>query len=283
MRPFFEQCVDSYLTLSNKTKSDLTPAKTPFLDESKLDPCTKEGLLQPIACKVLMKILYGARLARFDLLRPIAALATKITKWNTNCDRMLHRLVCYINSSLDYKLKGYIGDKPDSINLTLYSDADFAGCIETAKSTSGVFIALTGPNTFFPLNAISKKQSCVSHSTPEAEIVAADLAIRTEGLPALQLWDMVFERSVKLKFQEDNQATIQILKAAKNPALRHLSRTHRVNISWLCEVFKDLKEVELVYCKSDEQAADILTKAFTNPIKWQAALDLIGIKNVPHV
>ena len=36
----------------------------------------------------------------------------------------------------------------------------------------------------FPLNAISKKQSCVSHSTPEAEIVAADLAIRTEGLPA---------------------------------------------------------------------------------------------------
>ena len=36
---------------------------------------TKEGLLQPIACKVLMKILYGARLARFDLFRPIAALA----------------------------------------------------------------------------------------------------------------------------------------------------------------------------------------------------------------
>ena len=94
---------------------------------------------------------------------------------------------------------------------------------------------------------------------------------------------MVFERSVKLKFQEDNQATIQILKTSKNPALRHLSRTHRVNISWLCEVFKDLKEVELVYCKSDEQAADILTKAFTNPIKWQAALDLIGIKHVPHV
>ena len=76
------------------------------------------------------------------------------------------------------------------------------------------------------------------HTTPEAEIVAADLAIRTEGLPALQLWDMVLERSVKLKFQEDNQAIIQILKTSKNPALRHLSRTHRVNISWLCEVFE---------------------------------------------
>ena len=61
MRPFFEQCVASYLSLSNKAESDLEQAKTPFLDESKLDECTKEGLLQPIACKVLMKILYGAR------------------------------------------------------------------------------------------------------------------------------------------------------------------------------------------------------------------------------
>ena len=108
-----------------------------------------------------------------------------------------------------------------------------------------MFIALTGPNSFFPLNAISKKQSCVSHFTPEAEIVAADLAIRTEGLPAPQLWDMVLERPTKLVFQEDNQATIQVLKIQKNPTLRHLNRTHRVNVSWLCEVFRNLKEVEL--------------------------------------
>ena len=190
---------------------------------------------------------------------------------------MLHTLVCYINSSLEYKLKGHIGDSSEDLTLTLFSDADFAGCLDTAKSTSGVLIALTGPNSFFPLNAISEKQSCVSHSTPEAEIVAADLAIRTEGLPALQLWDTVLERPTKLVFQEDNQATIQILKTQKNPTLRHLNRTHRVNVSWLCEVFRDLNEVGLKYCKTGEMAADIFTKAFTNPIKWNAALDLIGI------
>eukprot|EP00972_Heterocapsa_arctica_P071106 10504589-Heterocapsa_arctica.AAC.1 len=66
---------------------------------------------------------------------------------------------------------------------------------------------------FFPLNAISKKQTCVSHSTPEAEIVAADLALRTEGLPALQLWDNCVPMPIKLTVQEDNKATIQILKA----------------------------------------------------------------------
>eukprot|EP00972_Heterocapsa_arctica_P111151 16364210-Heterocapsa_arctica.AAC.1 len=60
-----------------------------------------------------MKILYGARLARFDLLRAVRALATTITKWNSECDR-------------------YIGDPAEKLQLTLYSDADFAGCPESA-------------------------------------------------------------------------------------------------------------------------------------------------------
>ena len=189
---------------------------------------------------------------------------------------MLHRLVSYINSSLDDKLKGHIGDSIEDLNPTLYSDADFVGCLDTAKSTSGVFIAPTGPNSFFLLNAISKKQSCVSHSIPEAEIVAADLAIRTEGLPCRQLWDMVLQRPVRLLCQEDNQASIQILRTQKNPILRHLNRTHRVNVSWLC--LRTSKRLNLyIYCETDAMAADIFAKAFTNLVKRQAALDLIGI------
>ena len=85
--------------------------------------------------------------------------------------------------------------------------------------------------------------------TPEAEVVAADLAIRTEGLPALQLWDMVLERPVRLLFQEDNQATIQILKTQKKPTLRYLNRTHRVNVSWLREVLKIIRRLSLSIVK----------------------------------
>ena len=32
-----------------------------------------------------------------------------------------------------------------------------------------------------------------------------------------------------------------------------------------------------MYCKTDEMAVDIFTKAFTNPIKLNAASELIGI------
>eukprot|EP00972_Heterocapsa_arctica_P010325 1517193-Heterocapsa_arctica.AAC.1 len=112
---------------------------------------------------------------------------------------MLHRLMCYISSSLDLRLKGHICDKPKDLTLGLYSDADFAGDKESSESTSGIFLALTGPNSFYP--------------TPEAEIVAANAAVRSEGLPALQLWDTVLGREVDPVLLEDNTATMQVLKS----------------------------------------------------------------------
>eukprot|EP00972_Heterocapsa_arctica_P016390 2417241-Heterocapsa_arctica.AAC.1 len=76
-------CVDAYLELSNKDRSSLKFAATPFLDEDKVaEYCSKDvddarGALQPIASSVLMKVLCAARLARFDLLKAVANLAKK--------------------------------------------------------------------------------------------------------------------------------------------------------------------------------------------------------------
>ena len=67
------------------------------------------------------------------------------------------------------------------------------------------------------LTAISKKQACVSHSTPEAEIVAADFALRTVGLPALILWDKILDKEAAVEFREDNETMIQVCKTGKIP------------------------------------------------------------------
>ena len=69
------------------------------------------GRLQPIASKILMKILWGARLARFDLLRAVSHLATYVTKWTSECDRRLHRLIGYIKSTKHYRMVGWVGDE----------------------------------------------------------------------------------------------------------------------------------------------------------------------------
>ena len=91
-------------------------------------------------------------MARFDLLKAAANLAKNVAKWNANCDKRLHRLICYVNYSLDLRLKGHTGDTSDKLALSLYSDADFAGDKESSKSSTGVFKARTGPNISFPLN-----------------------------------------------------------------------------------------------------------------------------------
>ena len=61
---------------------------------------TQEGVLQPIAAHVLMKVLYGACMVRFDLLRAVCHLACYVTKWTAVCDRRLHRLMSYIHHSV---------------------------------------------------------------------------------------------------------------------------------------------------------------------------------------
>ena len=157
----------------------------------------------------------------------------------------------------------WVGDAKDAIGCHLYADADFAGCKRSGRSTSGAFFCLAGQDTFFSIQAHSKKQTAVSHSTPEAEIVSADLAVRTIGTPALSLWDTLLGRDNVLIFHEDNTAMIQVCKTGKNPTLRHLGRTHRVDVHWLHERFGE-SCYKLIYEETRAMRSDILTKGFVD-------------------
>jgi hypothetical protein len=127
-------------------------------------------------------------------------------------------------------------------------------------------MVMAGPATYFPLSGVSKKQSCVSHSTPEAEIVAAAFGLRNEGLPCLQALDAVLGRKCQLKFFEDNTAMIRVCETGRNPTMRHLGRTHGVSVAWLHERFQS-DGAHLQYVDTAQQAADIYTKMFNNPAK----------------
>ena len=95
----------------------------------------------------------------------------------------------------------------------LFADADFAGDSKTSKSTSGLQLMLPGPNTYYPITGQSKKQGCQSHSTPEAEIVAAEHTLRTVGLPALGLWGKLLGQNAVLEFLKDNETAIVAMRS----------------------------------------------------------------------
>ena len=101
--------------------------------------------------------------------------------------------MCYIHHTPDHSLESFVGDKVEHCHPVLFSDADLAGDTVTSESTSGLYLAIVGPNTFAPVTASCNKQTCVSHSSTESEIVAAEQALRTEGLQALAFWELATE------------------------------------------------------------------------------------------
>ena len=117
-----------------------------------------------------MQAMYGARLARPELLRPVGKLATYLTKWSKLQDRMLLRMMAYINGSLAARQVGFIGVPPEDLELWLFVDADFAGDRADLKSTSGGFLVLAGPNTFFPWDtcARNRRRSLIAHLRPKS-------------------------------------------------------------------------------------------------------------------
>ena len=68
---------------------------------------------------------------------------------------------------------------------------------------------------------------------------------------------------------EDNQAIILVVRTGYSPKLRHITRTHKSNLSGLSEVFQD-DSAELEYCRTDDQAADIFAKSLP-PQEWGPA------------
>ena len=209
MSGFVKQTVEKYLELTGKDEASLKKVATPAIDDHTIDPKEFEekgelasdgpGGWHP--AKVLMKMLYCARIVRFDLLWTICSLARQVTKWTRASDRKLHRLVSYLFHSQEISLEGFVGNAAWELSVMCYSDADFAGDIKDSKSTSGCYIALVGTSTFVPIAAMSKKQSVVSHSSTESEIVSLEQGMRSEALPFLTLWEYVVAM-----FAKDNRA-----------------------------------------------------------------------------
>ncbi len=240
-------------------------------------PGEPSGRLQPIAARVLMKILYGARMARFDLLRAVCGLASCVTKWTEQCDVDLFRLVCYIRTTVKYNQVSWVGDDLGALGLRLSADADLAGDPRTQRSTTGVISEVVGPSSKAALSATSRRQTAVSHSTCESEMVAADEALRAHGLPAQALWDQLLGRPAVIEFREDNDAVVKVCRSGGSMKLMHMNRTHRIDAAFVADCFGEGRNIKLRYTKTDDQAADICTKRFEDSNKWLHLLYLVNI------
>ena len=52
-------------------------------------------------------------------------------------------------------------------------------------------MCIFGSHTIVPISWMCKKQTAVSHSSTESEIISLDTGLRLDGIPALDLWDLI--------------------------------------------------------------------------------------------
>ena len=84
----------------------------------------------------------------------------------------------------------------------------------------------------------------------------------------------ITERTARLIVFEDNEAVLKMCVKGRVPTLRHVTRTHRVDLDWIIERIKTDSGVSMKYVKTSEQLADMLTKAnFVAPL-WKSLLKL---------
>ena len=150
------------------------------------------GDLSTVCSHVVLKCLYLARIGRPDILWSVKKLARAVTKWTKYCDKRLARLISYIHHTSEYRQYCYVGNTAQQCRLGLFQDSDFAGDLEDSKSTSGGVLCFFGSHTFVPISWMCKKQTSVSHSSTEAEIISLDAGLRMDGIPALTLCDFAY-------------------------------------------------------------------------------------------
>ena len=78
---------------------------------------------------------------------------------------------------------------------------------------------------------------------------------------------------------EDNEAVIKMIIKGRSPAMRHVSRTHRVALDWLFDRINLDPKIQVKYIDTKNQLADILTKGDFTRDEWNHLLTLFNISH----
>ena len=238
-----------------------------------------------------MKCLHLARVGRPDILWSVNKLARSVTNWSGVCDKRLARLISYIHHTSEYRQHCHMGKHGSALSIGLFQDSDFAGHLEDSKSTSeGSYVSLKVEHSS-PIVGCARNKRQYPTVPQDQKSFRWMLDCRMDGLPALDLWDVVMEvlRSSnntkpptnpatgncsrnhttnahssqggsQLYIFENNEALIKIIIKGRSPTIRHVSRTHRVALDWLFDRITLDPKIQIKCVDTKKQLAEMLTK-----------------------
>ncbi|KAJ0967732.1 hypothetical protein J5N97_024649 [Dioscorea zingiberensis] len=155
--------------------------------------------------------------------------------------------------------------------LVGYCDSDLAGDIDDRKSTMGTVFFL-GSSL---ITWLSQKQKIVALSSCEAEYIAATSATCQGIWLARLIADLLKKEPEKFELRIDNKSTISL---CKNPVHHERSKHIDTRYHFVRECVEEGK-MEVQHVSSEEQRADVLTKALGRT-KFLEMRQKLGMKDL---
>lgn len=216
--------------------------------------------------QLIGSLMYLSVCTRPDIAQAVEALARHMAKPTVAHWQAAKGVLRYISGTANYGITfGGTGD----IRLEAYCDADYAGDIDTRRSTTGYVFILSGG----AISWSSRLQPTVAVSTTEAEYMAAAYAIKE----ALWLRTLLKELSLEINtisIYADNQSAIKLL---KNPVVSMRSK-HIDIIYHFARERVARKDIAFKYIPTDKMVADALTKSVPTA-KFKLCCQAMGIGN----
>ena len=208
-------------------------------------------------------LLYLSRWSRPDISIAVNLLSRNVCKPNEKHWQSAKRVLRYLkNKQLYLEPKG-------ELTIIAYADANYGSDIITRRSTSGMTVHLGGSL----VNWKTARQKFISLSSAESEYAAlSELCIDLVYYKQLAQ-DLGIFLQDPITVNENNQAAIQM---ANSPNVK--SKSKHTDIRYQ-NVKQNIENglIELIYCETEKNIADCLTKAL-GPTKHERACNMLGLK-----
>ena len=176
------------------------------------------------------------------------------------------RILRYIQGTIKF---GIMYERNVEPKLFGFCDSDWGGSVDDLKSTSGYTFTL-GTGVF---SWASNKQKSVALSTAEAEYVSASTATSQAVWLRRIIEDFGEKQKEATPLLCDNKSAIAM---SKNPVYHSRAKHIALKYHYIRDAVEE-NQVDIVYCNTEDQVADIFTKALARE-RFVYLRGLLGVK-----
>jgi hypothetical protein len=225
------------------------PCTTPVDTKGKQSEAEGPSVTDPTAYRSLAGALQYLTFTRPDITYAVQQVCLHMHDPREPHLTALKRLLRYLRGTVDY---GLLLHRSSSADLVVYTDADWGGCPDTRRSTSGYAVFLGGNLVSWS----SKRQQVVSRSSAEAEYRAVANGVAEASWLRQLLAELHCSLTKSTVVYCDNVSAVYL---STNPVQHQRTKHVEIDLHFVRD-FVAIGAVRVLHVPTTSQFADIFTK-----------------------